>query len=56
MNGNFTLVTVPGMGEKIPLKEIPPKSAANGKLETDAYTVRSVDIHSIGFYWIVGLA
>lgn len=45
MNGDFTPVTVPGMEEKQQqpkkkkknLKEIPPKSATNGKLETDAY-------------------
>lgn len=42
MNGNFAVVTVPGMAEKKKkktLKEIPPKSAANGKLETDVYRV-----------------
>lgn len=43
MNGDFTLVTVPGMGRrgkkvngKKKGKEIPLKSATDGKLETDA--------------------
>lgn len=52
-NGNSRVVTVPGTEgrKKNNNNEIPPKSAANGTLE-----IGSVDIHSIGFYWIVGLA
>ncbi len=53
MNGNFTLVTVPGVGRKKSLTEIHPKSAANNKLETDAYRVSWH--YCIGLYWIVEL-
>lgn len=54
MNGNFTLVTVPGMGEKKIQKKVLPKvlPMANWK----RMPIGSVDIHSIGFYWIFGLA
>lgn len=50
----FHTVALPGMEDKKPRKKFLPKvlPMANWKL----MPIGSVDIHSIGFYWIVGLA